>query len=77
MLQRVFHVGVHDAVPRGHANFDPWNKVPPVLDALNGTFKTHFLPHRCISIDESMVESCGIHPIYAKQVPPQIRHQEV
>ncbi|KAI0218363.1 hypothetical protein LSAT2_029928 [Lamellibrachia satsuma] len=55
MIQWVFHVGFQDPAPRGHVNFDPWNKMRPVLDAMNKTFKTYFLPHRCVSIDESMV----------------------
>lgn len=36
-------------------NFDPWNKVRSVLDAVNGTFKRHFVPPQHLSIDESMV----------------------
>ena len=55
LLQRVLHVGDLDAPTRGQESFDPWNKVRPVLDALNTTFKKYFVPPRHVSIDESMV----------------------
>ena len=40
---------------RGQPGFDPWNKVRPVLNAINVTFKRYFLAPQLISIDESMV----------------------
>ena len=55
MMQRFLHVGALDAPVRGQPGFDPWNKVRPVLDAINVTFKRYFLAPQHISIDESMV----------------------
>ncbi|KAI0220882.1 hypothetical protein LSAT2_027653 [Lamellibrachia satsuma] len=55
LLSRLLHVGELDAPVHGQPNFDPWNKVCPVLNAVNATFKRHFVPPQYLSIDESMV----------------------
>ena len=41
MFSRLLHVGVTNAPVQGQPGFDPWNKVRPVLDALNAKFKVH------------------------------------
>ena len=55
LLQRVLHVGVTNPPTQGQPGFDPWSKVCPLLDALNASFKTYFVPPQHVSIDESMV----------------------
>ena len=55
LFQRVLHVGPIDAPARGQPAFDPWDKVRPVLDSVNSTFKQHYTSPQFISIDESMV----------------------
>ena len=55
MMQRFLHVGAMDTPARGQPGFDPWSKVRPVLDAVNVTFKKHYVAPRYLSIDESMV----------------------
>ena len=55
MFSRLLHVGVTNPPVQGQPGFDPWNKVRPVLDALNAQFKVHYVPPQHVSIDESMV----------------------
>ena len=55
MIQRCLRVGALDTPARGQPGFDPWSKVRPVLDAVNVTFKKHYVAPRYLSIDESMV----------------------
>lgn len=39
LLNRLLHVNVTPAVPRGEHGFDPLHKVRPYLDMLNAVFK--------------------------------------
>ena len=43
LFSHLLHVGKVDTSVRGQPDFDPWNKVRPVLDMLNATFKQHFV----------------------------------
>lgn len=42
-------------LPRDHAQYDPWNKIRPVLDHFNAIFKKHFSPKQNVCIDESLI----------------------
>ena len=55
LFHRMLHAGSVHAPARGQGGFDPWNKVRPVLDAVNLAFKMHFVPPQHVSIDESMI----------------------
>lgn len=55
LLNRLLHVNVTPAVPRGEHGFDPWHKVRPYLDMLNAAFKKYYVPQQNVSIDESMI----------------------
>ena len=54
MMRRFLQVGALDTPVCGQPGFDPWNKVWPVLGAINVTFTRYFLAPQHISIDESM-----------------------
>ena len=75
MMQRCLHVGAMDTPARGQPGFDPWSKVRPVLDAVNATFKKHYVVPRYLSIDESMV---GMkNRVIFLQYMPNKRHSRV
>ena len=42
--------------PRGSSTHDKLYKIRPLLDSLVQTFKTHYTPTECLSVDESLVD---------------------
>lgn len=67
-MQRFLHVGTLETPARGQPGFDPWNKVRPVLDALNMTFKQYCVAPQHVSIDESMIRMKN-RVIYLQYMP--------
>ena len=56
LISRMLHVADHTLErERGHAEYDPWAKIRPILTHVNNTFKAYYTPSQHISIDESMV----------------------
>ena len=41
--------------PKGSPSYDKLHKIRPLLDSLIMSFKTHYTPTKCLSIDESIV----------------------
>ena len=41
--------------PRGSPSYDKLYKIRPLLDSLIQSFKTHYTPTQCLSVDESIV----------------------
>ena len=60
LLLKFFHVVDNSSIPdRGSPNYNPAAKFQPVVDHANSVFKLHYLPSQFLSIDESLVGTCG------------------
>ena len=56
LISRMLHVSNRSTEKaRGDDGYDPWQKVRPVLDRLNASFKRFYVPSQFVSIDESMI----------------------
>ena len=55
MFSRLPHVGETNAPIHGQRGFDPWNRVRPVIDALNAKFKVHYIPPQHVTIDQPLL----------------------
>ena len=74
MMKRCLHGGALDTPARGQPGFDPWNKVRPIFDAINITFKKHYLALQYSSLDESMVGTKN-HVVFLQYMPNK-RHSQ-
>lgn len=54
-IKSMFHIRSKQYIPPKQLGHDPWYKVRPFLDSINKSFKTYFIPHQNVSIDESMI----------------------
>jgi len=69
LLKRFLHLAPNNTMfPRGEPGHDPWHKIRPMLDHLNGKFKKHYVSTVNVSIDESMIGMKNRH-IYIQYLP--------
>lgn len=55
-LLQFFHLVDNRNLPRpGEPNYDPSAKFQPLVDHANRVFRTHYTPHRELSVDESLI----------------------
>ena len=56
LLSAFFHLSDSTTyIPRGQQGYDPLHKVRRLLDIVDPLYLFHYLPSKCLSIDESMV----------------------
>ena len=55
-LSQYIHLADNSAMPAPNSpDYDPLYKVRPLLDTCERTFRTHYVPHKELSVDEAMV----------------------